>query len=425
MVPLSQAQSEISTASGSSRHLASEPPRKRAVGLLVVLGALTAIAPLATDMYVPGFPSMGESLRTNSSSIQLTMTTFLVGLVIGQLVFGPLSDSLGRRKLLIAGSAGFVLFSTLCALAPSVQVLLAARLLQGVAGAVGMVLARAVITDLFDGAEVPRYFAVLSQILGVAPVAAPVLGGVILAVASWQIIFVVLALIGAALVLSIMGLVPESLPAEKRNGGGLGSAFRAMGTLLRNRSFMGYVLVLGFAAAALFVYISGSSFVFENLHGVSSTTYSLIFAVNAIGMLVSGTLFGKLVHKVLLNTLLSVGLTICLVGAIAQVLAVALLGETLIGSWICLFVTAAGIGMVFPATMSLGQALGRRAPGASSALMGGSQFGFGAIASPLVGVFGEDSSLPMATIMLVAASCGVLALITLARPWNRHGEHRV
>ncbi|MER7396430.1 multidrug effflux MFS transporter [Streptomyces sp. NPDC000151] len=397
-------------------------PPKRAGALIAVLGALTAVAPLATDMYVPGFPAMGASLHAGSSAIQLTMTAFLAGLVVGQLVIGPLSDSLGRRRLLLAGAAGFALFSLVCTVAPGVEVLTAARFLQGATGAAGMVLARAVLTDRFHGADIPRYFAVLSQILGVAPVAAPVLGGAVLSVSTWRAVFVVLTVIGVLLLLAVVAKVPESLPPERRHAGGVRGTFRAMGRLLGSRAFMGYVLVLGCTAAALFSYIAGSSFVFENLHGVSPTTYSLIFAVNAIGMLAAGAVFGRLARRVRLNVLLVAGVALALVGALAQVVVLAVAGETFAGTWLSLFVTTCGIGLVFPATMSLGQTLGRSAPGAASALLGGLQFLFGAIASPLVGLFGEDSSAPMALIMLGSLVAAGGCLLVLARPWRGAGE---
>ncbi|ORT57064.1 multidrug effflux MFS transporter [Streptomyces sp. CB03238] len=407
-----------------SRRRAAVPPRpkERVTGLLLVLGSLTAVAPFATDMYVPGFPAMGAALHTSSATIQLTMTAFLAGMVAGQILLGPLSDSLGRRRLLIGGSAGFILFSLVCALAPNAYALMAARFLQGAAGAVGMVLARAVITDRFHGPDIPRYFAVLSQILGVAPVAAPVLGGAVLAVSTWRAVFWVLCLIGVLLLVGVLLKVPESLPPERRHGGGLSGTFRAMGRLTRNRPFMGYVLVLGFSSAALFAYISGSSFVFERVHHVSAGMYSLIFAVNALGMLLAGTAFARLARHIRLNVLLSLSVAVAATGTLAQVLVTALLGESFTGTWITLFVVMCGIGMIFPATMSLGQNIGRTAPGAASALLGGLQFLCGAIASPLVGAFGESSSLPMATIMLVSLALAVLTLLCLVRPRRGHGE---
>ncbi|MBT2414351.1 multidrug effflux MFS transporter [Streptomyces sp. ISL-12] len=397
-------------------------PVVRPVLLVTVLAALTAVAPLATDMYVPGFPAMGEALGTSSSAVQLTMTAFLAGLVVGQLLIGPVSDSVGRRRLLVAGTAGFVVFSVLCAVAPDVTLLTVARFLQGVAAAAGMVLARAVLTDRFQGADLPRYFAVLSQIMGVAPVAAPVLGGAVLSVSTWRAVFAVLTVMGVLLLLAVVRTVPETLPPERRHGGGVSSTFRAMGALLGDRPFMGYVLVLACVSAALFSYISGSSFVFEEIHGVSSTLYSLVFATNAIGLLLAGFVFSRLAGRLRLNTLISAGVGVVVLGALAQLLLVVTAGETLAGTWATLFVTCFGMGMVFPGTMSVGQALARHAPGAASALLGGFQFLFGAVASPLVGLFGEDSSRPMATIMLISAAAAALALVGLARPWQGHGE---
>ncbi|WP_316768329.1 multidrug effflux MFS transporter [Streptomyces sasae] len=399
------------------------PSGRTATALIAVLGALTAVAPLATDMYVPGFPALGEAFGASSSAVQLTMTAFLAGLVVGQLVIGTLSDGLGRRRLLIGGAAGFVLFSLACAAAPNIAVLTGVRFLQGVAGAAGMVLARAVLTDRFHGPELPSYFAVLSQVVGVAPVAAPVLGGAVLSMSTWRTVFVVLAVLGVLLLLAVVRAVPESLPPERRHGGGLAGTFRAMGALLADRTFMGYVLAVALVSAALFAYIGGSSFVFENLHGVSSTTYSLIFATNAAAMLAGGASFARLAGRgVRLNAMLSAGVGIALLGALAQVLLVVTAGETLAGTWITLFVTAGGIGLVFPSAMSIGQAVGRAAPGAASALLGGLQFLFGALASPLVGVFGEGSSRPMAVIMLVALGAAGLVLVVLARPWEGRGE---
>ncbi|MFF4257763.1 multidrug effflux MFS transporter [Streptomyces sp. NPDC001663] len=416
--------SSPSTAARATEVVDAPPSSGRSTAVLVaVLGSLTAVAPLATDMYVPGFPALGDALGASSSAVQLTMTAFLAGFVVGQLLIGPLSDGIGRRRLLMSGLAGFIVLSVVCAAAPNVGVLTGARFLQGVTGAAGTVLARAVLTDRFHGPQLPRYFAVLSQIMGVAPIAAPVLGGAILTVSGWRAVFAVLAVLGVLLLLGVVWRVPESLPPERRHGGGLGGTFRAMGGLVARRTFMGYVLVLAFVSAALFTYISGSSFVFENLHGVSSTTYSLIFASNAAGMLIAGAVFSRLVGRgVRLNSLLTAGVCVAALGALTQVLLVLTVGETLAGTWVTLFVTVGGIGMIFPASMSIGQALGRRTPGAASALLGGLQFLLGALASPLVGLFGEDSSLPMALIMLTAVAAAGVALVALARPWRGEGE---
>jgi DHA1 family bicyclomycin/chloramphenicol resistance-like MFS transporter len=373
-------------------------------------------------MYVPGFPAMGDALGASSSAVQLTMTAYLAGLVVGQLLIGPISDKLGRRRLLIGGAAGFAAFSLCCAVAPNIAVLIGARFLQGATGAAGLVLARAVLADRFHGAELPRCFAVLYQTMSIAPIAAPVLGGVTLSLFTWRAVFVVLTATGLLLVIAVIRGVPESLPTEHRHSGGVASTFRMMGALLARRMFFGYVLVLTLVSAAVFTYISGSSFVFESLHGVSSTMYALIFATNAVGMLIAGMVFSRLAARIRLNSLLTAGVVIAALGAVTQVLLLLAVGETLAGTWVTLFVTLSGIGLLFPAAMSIGQALARSAPGTASALLGGFQFLFGALASPLVGLFGEDSSLPMALIMLTAVAAAGAALVALVRPWQGHGE---
>ena len=398
------------------------PSPAHARRLIVVLGALTAVAPLATDMYVPGFPELGRTLHASSSAVQLTMTALLAGLVVGQLVIGPISDGLGRRPLLIGGAGGFTLFSVACALSPNVPVLVTARFLQGVAGAGGMVLARAVLTDRFHGAELPRYFAVLAQIMGVAPIVAPVLGGAVLSFSTWRTVFAVLAATGVLLLLGVLRAVPESLPPERRLRNGMGSTFRAMGSLLGRRAFMGYVLVLGFSSATLFSYIAGSSFVFEDIHGVSAGMYSLIFATNSAGILITGAAFGRLAARVRINTLLTIGVGLATAGALAQVVLRLTVGESLAGTWITLFVSIGSLGLILPSTAGIGQALARHAPGAASALLGGLQFLLGALAAPLVGLFGTHSSLPMAVIMLISTVCACCALLGLARPWRGDGE---
>ncbi|MEU3892309.1 multidrug effflux MFS transporter [Streptomyces sp. NPDC029041] len=388
----------------------------------MVLGALAATGPLSIDMYVPGFPAMGATLDASDSAVQLTMSTFLAGLVIGQLVIGPISDSIGRRRLLIGGVIGFGIFSLLCALAPNVQVLIAARFLQGAAGAAGPVLARAVLTDRFTGTDLPRYFAVLAQAVSVAPIAAPVLGGAVLSVASWRMIFVVLSVIGLVLLILVLRKVPESLPVERRRPGGLRITLLSMGSLVRSRVFVGYQLTLGFCGAALFIYASGSSFVFEGLLGLSPTIYSLIFAANAVGMLVAGLVFGRLSARWHLNTLLTLGVGVAAMGSVLQVVLVITLGETIAGTWVSLFLVVVGAALVVPSTMSIGQAIARDAAGAGSACLGAAQFLLGGAISPIVGLLGEGSSLPMALIMLLVMVCSVCSLLVLARPWEGHGE---
>lgn len=390
--------------------------------LILTVCTLTAVGPLAIDMYLPGLPAMGEALGAGSSQIQLTMTAFLAGIVVGQLVIGPISDGIGRRRLLLGGTLAFTVASVACAVAPTVELLIAFRLLQGLCGAVGIVLARAVLTDLFAGPRLPRIFAILSQILGAAPVIAPVLGGIVLAVADWRVVFVTLAVFGLVQFSLVLRLLPESLPPQRRHTGGLRSSLRSMGRLLGNRSFVGYMLVLGSTGAALFGYISGSSFVFEAIHGLTETQYSLLFASNAMGLVIAGQIFARVSRKVRLNRILIMAIGWIVFCNLTHVVLLLIFGDVLGITWACLFGTMLGVGMVFPSTMTIGQTIGRETPGTASALMGTLQFLCGAAASPLVGILGHETTMPMAMILLCGFGVGALALLFLARPWLGHGE---
>ncbi|WP_205622907.1 Bcr/CflA family efflux MFS transporter [Sciscionella marina] len=260
--------------------------------LILVLGGLCAISPFATDMYAPAFPEIVSSLATSKTAVQLSLTACLIGLAVGQLALGAISDALGRRRLLLAGSALFTVFSVVCAAAPDILVFDLARLLQGVAGSAGLVLGRAVISDRFTGTEAARRLSALSVIAMTAPVLAPVLGGLLLGAGSWRLVFVALAAAGLLLWAASWAWVPESLPAERRTSGGVRAVGTAMGALLRRRELLGYLLVMGFGLGGLFAYISGSPFVFQNGYGLSPGGYSLVFATNAVGTVLAGMLFG-------------------------------------------------------------------------------------------------------------------------------------
>ncbi|MCK9873773.1 multidrug effflux MFS transporter [Nocardiopsis dassonvillei] len=399
---------------------ASAPKR---VGLLIMmLAALTAIAPFATDMYVPAFPQVTEDLDASAASVQLSMTAFLVGLAVGQILLGPISDSRGRRGILLGGTALFAVFSLVCALAPTVEILNVARVLQGASGAAGMVIARAVISDRFHGSEAPRHFSTLAIILFIAPVLAPVVGGGVLEVASWRVVFLVLAAFGALLVAGVLAWVPESLPPERRESGGVGATFAAMGALLGNRAVMGYVLLLAFGSAGLFTYIVSSTYVFQGIYGVSTMEYSLIFGGNAVGMVIAGIVFGALSKRVRVNNLLLLGVALALGSSALLTVLLLLTGGGFASTWACLFVLVFGIGIAFPAATTLAQSVGHESPGATSALVGGGQFILGAAAAPLAGLFGTASTVPMAAVLTASFLLGGAALLVLARPWLGLGE---
>ncbi|NEE14433.1 multidrug effflux MFS transporter [Streptomyces sp. SID7499] len=397
---------------------------QRRTGLLVtfLLGSLTAVPPLAMDMYLPSLPEVTRSLHAPAATVQLTLTACLAGMALGQLVVGPMSDRWGRRRPLLAGLAVFVVATVLCALAPTVELLVAFRLAQGLAGAAAIVIARAVVRDLYDGMAMARFFSTLMLISGVAPIVAPLIGGQILRVTDWRGVFAVLTVIGVLIGALVWTRLPETLAPAERHSGGVGEALRSMRGLLADRSFTGYMLTGGFAFAALFAYISASPFVIQEIYGASPQTFSLLFGVNSVGLVVVGQINGKiLVGRVSLDRVLGIGLAIVMTAATALLLmSLGVFGEVgLVPVAAALFVLMSAMGITLPNTQALALMRTKHAAGSASALLGTTSFLIGAIASPLVGVAGEDTALPMAVVQLAAALVALACFMGMCRPWKK------
>lgn len=372
----------------------------------LVLGALTAFGPLSIDMYLPALPSMAIDLRSSDSTLQLTLSSFIVGLGLGQLVIGPVSDAIGRRKPLLFGIAVYIVGSILCAISPSAELLIAARAVQAVGAAAGIVVARATVRDLFSGPAMSKFFSMLMLVTGLAPILAPVLGGQVLNWTSWRGIFWVLTVFGGLLLAVAAFALPEPLPAERRTAARVGDVLRTYGLLLRDRVFVGYAVAAGMIFSAMFAYIAGSSFVLQGVYDLSPQEYSIVFGLNGIGIVVAGQVNGRIVGRVRERTLLATGLVASTSGSVGIVLSV-LLDLGLAGLLPPLFLVVSSIGLIMPNSNSLALADHPRSAGSASALLGVLQFLVGAAASPLVGLGGKGSALPMATIM---ASFGLLAL---------------
>jgi MFS transporter, DHA1 family, multidrug resistance protein len=377
------------------------------------LGALSTFGPLSMDMYLPGLPAMARDLSAPAWAAQLTITTSMPGLAGGQLVAGPISDTLGRRGPLLAGLAAYMAASLLCALAPSVWVLLLLRVVQGCAGAAGIVIARAIVRDLHEGVDAARFFAMLMLVAGLAPILAPLAGGQLLHVTDWRGIFVVLAAIGAALMIAAWWVLAETLPVPGRHGGGLVATLHVFGGLVRDRPFMGYVLSAGLTFAAMATYISGSPFVLQDIHAVSPQLFSLLFAVNAGGIMLASQLSRKLVVVHGPRRLLNAGVGISAAGGIGVLVSV-VAGLGLGGLLPSLFVMVSSIGLVLPNAAALALADHPRTAGSASALLGLAQFAIGAVAVPLAGVAGSHSALPMGIVVAVLPAAGLACLFGLA-----------
>jgi DHA1 family bicyclomycin/chloramphenicol resistance-like MFS transporter len=385
--------------------------------LVVVLAALSAFGPLSIDFYLPGLPRLTSDFGVGASLGQVTLTACLLGLAVGQLFVGPLSDRLGRRPPVLVGLVLYCAASLACAAAQSIWVLVALRLVQGLSGSAGIVVARSVVRDLVEGVEAARLYSILMVVLGVVPILAPILGGAFLHVTSWRGLFVILAAVDAGILAATWRWLPETLPADRRRKpGSVGVGFL---DLLRDRFFAAYAVVMGLGFAAMFSYIAGSSFVLEDLHGVSAQAYGVIFGVNALGIVAASQLNRALVGRASPRQLLTAG-----VGAQGTagvgVLAVVLVGGTgLTGLLPCLFVSVASIGLIVPNATALALTDYPHAAGRASALLGMLQFAFGALAAPLVGIAGRETAVPMALLM---AAFGVGALATLAVASSRLGR---
>lgn len=388
--------------------------RGRSSRLVLILGALSAFGPLSIDMYLPSLPAMAGEFHAAPAAIQLTLTACVVGLGAGQLVAGPLSDTLGRRKPLLIGVAAYAVFSVACAFAPSVGTLIAFRFLQALGGAAGLVISRAVVRDVYSGTALARFFSLLMLVNGVAPVLAPLIGGQLVRFTSWRGVFVVLTVVGALLLAAAAFGLPETRPPETRTPGSLRATMRTYRGLLADRVFVGHVLAGGLGFAAMFAYISGSSFVLQDVYGLSAQYFSLVFAANAVGIVVVGQINGRLVSRFPPRTLLFVGLSVTLTAA-CGLLAAVLVGAGLAAILPTLFLVVASVGMVLPNATALALADYPETAGSASALFGVGQFVIGGISAPLVGLGGSGSALPMTIVITVMAFAALAALLGLTR----------
>ncbi|MER7929764.1 multidrug effflux MFS transporter [Streptomyces sp. NPDC096057] len=386
-----------------------------------MLGALSAVPPLSMDMYLPALPDVTRTLHASATSGQLTLTACLTGMALGQLVVGPMSDRWGRRTPLLVGLLVYVLASVSCAVAPDAGLLIGCRLLQGLAGAAGIVIARAVVRDLYDGLEMARFFSTLLLVSSLAPVVAPILGGQVLRFTAWRGVFLVLAVIGVALTALVWRRLPETLPPERRRGGGVLGALFIMRGLLADRIFAGYVMVNGFAYGALFSYIAASPFVIQGIYGASPQTFSLLYGLNSLGMMIVGRINGKLlVGRVRLDRALGVGLSVIAVaGTVLLLVAQGVFGDAgTVPVACCLFVMISALGLVLPNTNALALMRTPHAAGSASALVGTSCFAMGAVATLLVGIAGKGTAVPMAAVQTGSALAAVTSLLLMCRPWR-------
>jgi DHA1 family bicyclomycin/chloramphenicol resistance-like MFS transporter len=389
------------------------PTGKKRMGLALLLSMLGILGPLNIDMYLPSFPAIVEDLNAHTSLVQMSLTACLIGLAAGQIVIGPWSDSQGRRKPLIISIFLFALSSLLCALAPTIELLIIGRFLQGFTAAGGVTLSKAVVSDVFTGREMTKFFALLMVINAVAPMAAPIAGGAILALpfAGWESIFYFLGLLGIVMAVIIIFRLPETLPEEERIPSSIGTSVRTMGSLLKTRPFIGYALVVGMIHGGSFAYVSGTPFVYQEIYGVSPQTFGVLFGINGIAMILGSYIIGKFGGLVSEHRLLQ-GAVLLATGATFLLLIMTLVEGPLASIVALIFIYMISVGMTFTSTFTLAmQGQGHRA-GSASAVVGMLPLVIGSLVSPLVGI-NETSAVPMGAILFGSSVLGLIIFFTL------------
>ncbi|WP_032396799.1 MULTISPECIES: multidrug effflux MFS transporter [Nocardiaceae] len=396
-----------------------EPTSKERLRVILVLGALIALGPLTIDMYLPALPAIADDLNTPSSAVQLTLAGTLIGLALGQLVIGPLSDIVGRRLPLIVGTGVHILASVACIVAPNIAVLGGLRVVQGLGAAAAAVVAMAIVRDLFSGRAAATVLSRLMLVMGVAPVLAPSLGGAVLLVGSWRLVFAALAIMGVALMTLAIVSLRETLPPERRRASGVMPVLRTYRSLLRDAQFVVLVLVAALAMSSLFAYIAGSSFVLQEEFGLDEQQFAIVFAAGAISLIgasqLNVLLLGRFAPVQIVLAALSFAV---LAGGVMAVLAIAEIGG-MAGFVIPLWFVLGAVGFVMPNAPALALSRHGEAAGGAAALLGAAQFGLGAIVAPIVGALGNDavavSTTMVATSAAALAALGVITARTSSR----------
>ncbi len=388
--------------------------------LMVTIAAMTACAPLATDIYLPALPNLTDEMHASDGAAQLTLTATFVGIMIGQLIFGPLSDAIGRRRLAITMTLATVVSAAACALAPSIGFLTMARLILGISGGAGIVVGRAIAADIAKGPEAARFFSILVSITMLAPLVGPLIGaGLLTWTDSWRSGFVLLIGFVLLVVLAIVLFVPETLPPDRRHAGGAAELRRGAGLMVRDRIFVGYALTQVFGFATLFTYLASSSFVFQETFELTPTGYSLAFGVVVLAILAAGIVNRRLLLIWSARRLLIGALLVAAVASLVLVPVMAASSPSMIGMIAVLIFVVGTRAPVGANSMALG--LERSAyVGTASAILGAMGFGGALLATPLLAVLPFSPGLDMAVAMLVFATLALASTLLLTRGARHH-----
>ncbi|TDW69360.1 multidrug effflux MFS transporter [Kribbella pratensis] len=391
-------------------------------GVVATVVFITAIAPLATDMYVSAFPQVAHDLSTGATQVQLTLTTFFAGMGLGQLIGGPISDQRGRRRLLLLSLVVMTAASVACAVAPSIAVMTIARLLQGFGGGWAMVIGRAIIVDLATGARLVRVLNAIAAVGGIAPIVGPLLGAVILQLSHWRVSFWTVAVLGTAMMVAVLLAVPESLPPDRRHSGGLHALAVAARQVLGQRRYVGYLVVTGSAMGALFAYVAASAFVLQSMNGMTPVAYSIDFAANAAGMTLAALVAARLAGRVSTRKVILAGQVAAFAAGIAMLVGAVAFGTTRLLAISSFFVLMTAQGLIIPNAGALASAEVPDHPGTGSALLGCVQWIAAGVIPPIAGLGGATTAVPMAVILVAGALTSMFGLLVLARALPHAGS---
>ena len=368
--------------------------------LMLLLGVLSAFGPFVVDLYLPSLPQLASFFETSASMTQLTLTTAMIGLAVGQLLLGPLSDKFGRKKPLIISLVIYIISTVLIVFSSNIEMMIVLRVIQGLSSAGSVVISRAVATDLYRGREMTRFFGLLMTINGLAPIISPILGSLLLEYISWKGVFVFLALIGV-IVLIFSFRLKESLSVENRLQGSIFSTFSTFGVIIKNRLFMSYVGIQSFLLGSMFAYIAASPFILQSFYGLSAFIFSLCFGANGAALVIGANVGGKLPNR----KALAIGVLAFVVAALYTI-AVLIIQPYWLFVEIGFFAMLLLMGITFPAISSLAMESERQYAGSASALLGFAPFFLGGVVSPLVGI----GNIFYSTALVILA-CSVLALV--------------
>ncbi|MFS0820129.1 multidrug effflux MFS transporter [Bacillus sp. 1P02SD] len=382
--------------------------------LAFILGALGLLGPFTIDTYLPSFPTIVEDYHTNASLVQISLTACLLGLGLGQLIIGPMSDVHGRRKPLLVFLILYILASVTCAFAPNIYFFITSRFIQGFVAAGGIVISRAIVRDVYNGRELTKFFALLMLVGNLGPIVAPIAGAGILAFGDWNWVFIVLSCIGIVLLLTVVWKLEETLPQENRIPSNLPQIVKNFGTLLRDQQFAGYTLTQSFIIAGIFAYVSGISFVYQNIYGVSPQGFSLLFGVNGIALIIGSQSVGRLSDFISEKTFLKIGLIMANTSAALLLLAIFLQAPLFLFA-MPIFFFVCSISIISTTSFSLAMESQGHIAGSASALLGVLPFFFGSLTAPLVGLAGEYSAVPMGIIIFIACFFAFLSYYGLIR----------